>query len=118
MNKKIVLNFARMDYEVEGIDYRYNNAHPPVFYTNAIVKVPDKYFKESISIGLPLGRTMEFVEKHNAGMAKYVQKVLEGYSDQPESELLAFQSLEHDGFDLKQFIIYMLSELNIEIEKT
>ena len=118
MKKKVVLNFSNMDYNIEGIDYRYNDAKPPIFYTNATVKVPDEFFKESMTIGLPLDRTMEFVEKHNSGMAKYVRKVIEGYSDQPESELLAFESLEHDGFDLKQFMSYMLTELSIEIERT
>ena len=118
MSKKVILDFSNMDYKIEGIDYRYNDGQPPIFYTNATVKVPDVLFKESMTIGLPLDRTMEFVEKHNAGMAKYVRKVIEGYSDQPESELLAFESLEHDGFDLKQFMTYMLTELSIEIERT
>ena len=118
MRKKVTLDFSNMDYKIEGIDYRYNDGQPPIFYTNATVKVPDELFKESMTIGLPLNRTMEFVEKHNSGMAKYVRKVIEGYSDQPESELLAFESLEHDGFDLKQFMTYMLAELSIEIERT
>jgi hypothetical protein len=87
-----------------------------VFYTYASVAVPKNTFPESLRIGLPLEKTMEYVEKNNAGMAKYIRKVIEGFSDKPESELLAFQSLEDDGFDLHQIMIYMLGELSIEIE--
>ena len=116
MYRKTVLDFSRMDYAIEGFDYRYNDGKPPVFYTNAIIRVPQ--FKQPISIGLPYDRALENVEKKDAGMAKYVRKVLEGYSDKPESELLAFESLEYDGFDLKQFMTYMLSGIRVEIEQT
>ncbi len=116
MYKKTVLDFSNMDYTIEGFDYRYNDGKPPVFYTNAILKVPQ--FKQAISIGLPYDRALMNVEKKDAGMAKYVRKVIEGYSDKPQGELLAFESLEYDGFDLKQFMMHMLSGIRVEIEQT
>jgi hypothetical protein len=116
MKKKVVLNFSRIDYVIEEVDYSYTDSKPPVFYTYASVALPPNEFPESLRIGLPLEKTMEYVEKNNAGMAKYIRKVIEGFSDKPESELLAFQSLENDGFDLNQIMIYMLGELSIEIE--
>jgi hypothetical protein len=118
MKKRVVLNFSKIDYVIEEIDYSYTDSKPRLFYTYASVAVPASEFPESLRIGLPLEKTMEYVEKNNAGMAKYVRKVIEGYSGEPESELLAFQSLENDGFDLHQFMIYMIGELSIEIETT
>jgi hypothetical protein len=115
-NKKITLNFSQIKYTIKAIDYDYRNSNEPVFYTYASVVVPKNDFPDTLRIGLPLEKTMEHVERNNAGMAKYVRKVIEGYDDKPKSELLAFQSLEEDGFDLNQFMVYMLQELSIEIE--
>jgi hypothetical protein len=116
-NNKVILNFSTIDYKIKAIDYDYRNTNEPVFYTYASVEVPRNQFPDTLRIGLPLEKTMEHVEKNNSGMAKYVRKVIEGYEDKPKSELLAFQSLEEDGFDLNQFMVYMLQELSIEIEK-
>jgi hypothetical protein len=116
-SNKVTLNFSKIKYTIKAIDYDYRNSTEPVFYTYASVVVPKNDFPDTLRIGLPLEKTMEHVEKNNSGMAKYVRKVIEGYDDQPKSELLAFQSLEDDGFDLTQFMGYMLQELSIEIEK-
>jgi hypothetical protein len=115
-SNRVTLNFSKIKYTIKAIDYDYRNATEPVFYTYASVAVPKNDFPDILRIGLPLEKTMEHVAKNNSGMAKYVRKVIEGYDDQPESELLAFQSLEDDGFDLNQFMEYMLQELSIEIE--
>ena len=118
MKKKTVLSFAKINYNIEDVDYSYSDVKPRLFYTYATVQLPPSEFPESLRIGLPLEKTMEYVEKNNAGMAKYVSKVIESYDDKQDSELLAFETLHREGFDLTQFMRYMLDELSIEIELT
>ena len=111
-----MLTFSTLEYTVEGLRFYYNDAQPSVFYTAATVKFPKKVFSSALGLGLPLKDALGYVERKDAGMAKYVRKVIEGFADKPTPELLAFDSLEEDGFDLKQFMVYAFSELQLDIE--
>jgi hypothetical protein len=116
--EKVKLVFGQLEYEIVEYSYYYSDATPPVFITSATVKVPKNIFPHALDIGLPIETALIFVEKNNAGMAKYIKKVLEGYSDKPEGELEAFRSLDNDGFDMKAYYYNMLSEISLQIEKT
>ena len=118
MNEKVKLVFRHLEYEILEYNYYYNDAQPPVFITSATVEVPKNIFPHALDIGLPIETALVFVERNNEGMAKYVKKVLEGYSDKPEGELEAFRSLDHDGFDMKAYYSNMLAEISLQIEKT
>ena len=117
MEDKVKLVFRKLDYDIEEYDYYYNDATPPTFIVSATVRLPEEIFPNALNIGLPLDTALVFVGRNNEGMVKYIKKVIEGFSDKPESELLAFQSLDEDGFDLKLFLTYMMSEISLQIEK-
>lgn len=114
---KVNLVFRTLEYDIDEYDYYYNDSTPPTFMVSAKIIIPEDIFPHALNIGLPIETALVFVERNNQGMAKYVKKVLEGYNDKPESELLAFQSLENDGFDLKLFLTNMLAEVSLQIEK-
>ncbi|MBL7816099.1 MAG: hypothetical protein JNL70_13865 [Saprospiraceae bacterium] len=117
MKDKVTLAFKSLEYDIEDYKFFYNEMTPPLFVTSVTITVPKDIFPHKLGIGLPLQTALDNVEKNNSGMVKYIKKVIEGYSDQPQSELLAFESLEHDGFDMKQYFTYMLSEISMTIEK-
>ena len=114
--RKIV--FRKIDYDLREVTYYYNDVAPFSFYVRGAVRLPKEVYPYELKIALPLDQSLDFVEKEDAGMANYVRKSIAAFEDKPEPELRAFESLDEEGFDLHQFMRYILSGINVQIEET
>ena len=111
------IRFREIEYDILEVSYYINDIHPFDFYVSATVKVPDDLYPDGLRFGLPLHTALPFVERQDAGMAKYVEKTIAEFSDQPNPELSAFQTLEEEGFDLELFLRHTLSGINVKMEE-
>lgn len=109
--------FRQIDYDVHEVSYYMNDVDPFDFYVSATVKVPDDLYPDAFRFGLPLHTALPFVEKQDAAMAKFVEKTIAEFSNQPNPELLAFQTLEEEGFDLELFLRHTLSGINVKMQE-
>ena len=75
--------------------------------------MPKIYFPEGLSFDLPLDTILKAVTMEDANMVEYVKKVVADFEGQRDAELLAFQSLEEEGFDVPLFLDYMLRNLTM-----
>ena len=114
--RKIV--FRKIDYDLKDVTYYYSDIAPFHFYLRGTVTLPQEVYPHELKITLPLDQSLDFVEKEDAGMANYVRKTIAAFSDKPEPELRAFESLDEEGFDLHQFTRHVLSGINVQIEET
>lgn len=107
--------FSEIDYTVQKVGFNYNtDKSPRIFYINTTVEVPSS--SDKLTIGFPLDTVLQYVADANEGMAKYLRKVIEGFDDKPDKELLAFESLEEDGFDLVQMVKLVLEQIHLKVE--
>ena len=116
--EKKELRFRNLEYSLKNVTYYYHDVEPYAFFVSATVKVPEELYQHEMILGFPLETGLPFVEKEDIGMVKYIRNVIAGFSGKPEPELLAFQSLEEEGFDLELFMRHILSGINIEMEET
>ena len=104
-------------FTIQHIDLGYTHTEPRVCFVKVLIKVPDHVFNQAFTIGFELDKGLESVEKYDAGMAKYFKKTLIENQNELDSEIVTFQSLASEGFDLKQFMIHALMDYELKIEK-
>ncbi len=115
MKRGTSIILSDIDYTIHEVSFYYKTDNSErVFYIDITIGLPPSLSDENIKISLSLDALLEQVGYENKGMAKYLEKVIEGFDDKPDKELLAFKSLKDDNFDLKQMIIFVLNQIEIE----
>ncbi|MBL7817616.1 MAG: hypothetical protein JNL70_21600 [Saprospiraceae bacterium] len=111
-----IFGFATTKYEISEVTYDYTDDYDDL-YLSAVTILPMELFPYPLTVTLALQDCLKNIEKHDADMVKYVRKMIESYEDQSFWDKLAFDALENEGFDLKQFMRLALSEIELRITK-
>lgn len=82
------------------------------------IEFPKEESPLSIMIAFGIDHIIESTGRKNEGLAKYVNTVIEGFQGQKDHELLAFQSLEADGFDMQPLLRYSLIGIKLTINQS
>lgn len=60
---------------------------------------------------------LQYVNSQNPGLATYLKSVIESFSGKAKHEMLAFQSLEKEGFDMHKIVECIMNDADISFRE-
>ncbi len=114
----IIIEFDAIEYVIDNYEYVYTNTIPRQLSIEMDIEFPKEESPLSIMIAFGIDHIIESTGRDNQGLEKYINKVIEGFEGQKDHELLAFQSLEADGFDMQPLLRYSLKGVKMTINES
>ena len=111
--------FSKIKYKILDVFYSYHEDETPRrFYIGINLEMPKMLAPDGINFELPLENVFSTVSMGGEHLVKYVKRVIANFEGEKDAELLAFQALEEEGFDLILFMDHMVRNMTIKRSKT
>jgi hypothetical protein len=105
---------SNVTYYIDAYQFLYSQNRPPVFCIRFEITIPRRNEKDDkIRVTMEIKSFMQYVTSQNPGLAAYLKSVLKSFSGKVKYEMLAFKSLEEEGFDMFKIVECIVNEADI-----
>lgn len=106
------------NYTIDSYKFVYSQNRPPVFCIIFQVTIPrHEQPAQQIRATMEIKSFLHYVESQNPALAKYLKSVVKGFSGKPKHEMLAFRSLEKEGFDMNRIVECIMNDADISFSE-
>ena len=107
-----------VNYTIDSYKFVYSQNRPPVFCIIFQVTIPrTDQPSQQMRVTMEIKSFLHYVESQNPALAKYLKSVVESFSGKPKYEMLAFRSLEKDGFDVNRIVECIMNDADISFSE-
>jgi hypothetical protein len=110
---------SNVTYHIDGYRLLYSQNRPPVFCMKFDVTIPrgGERKDDQMRVTMEIKSILEYVRSQNPGLAQYLKSVLNSFRGKVNYEMLAFRSLEDEGFEMFQIIECIMNDADITFKE-
>jgi hypothetical protein len=115
MERKIYIHpESGVKYHIDAYRFAYSLNRPPVFCIIFEVTIPrHERPNDRMRVSMEIKSILQYVDSQNPGLAKYLKSVLTDFRGKVNYEMLAFRSLEAEGFDMHRIVECIMNDAEL-----
>ncbi len=116
--KEYIHPSSQVVYYIDACRFLYSENRPPVFCIMFEVTIPrGERPGDRMRLTMEIKSFMMHVTSQNPGLAAYLKSVLESFSGKVKHEMLAFKSLQEEGFDMSKIVECIVNDADISFKE-